>query len=40
MSWEGEVAEVIVTQGADVNKGDILFKIREQKRKPRKKKQG
>ncbi|HPV17321.1 MAG TPA: biotin/lipoyl-binding protein, partial [Bacteroidales bacterium] len=38
--WEGEVAEVIVTQGADVNKGDILFKIREQKRKPRKKKQG
>lgn len=38
--WEGEVAEVIVAQGADVNKGDILFKIREQKRKPRKKKQG
>jgi pyruvate carboxylase subunit B len=37
--WEGEVAEVIVAQGADVNKGDILFKIREQKRKPRKKKQ-
>jgi len=36
--WEGEVAEILVAQGANVNKGDILFRIREQKRKHRKKK--
>jgi pyruvate carboxylase subunit B len=31
--YEGEVAEIDVHQGADVNKGDILFKIKEQKKK-------
>jgi len=36
--WEGEVAEIAVAQGANVNKGDILFRIREQKRKVSKKK--
>jgi len=36
--WEGEVSEILVAQGANVNKGDILFRIREQKRKPGKKK--
>jgi pyruvate carboxylase subunit B len=36
--WEGEVAEIAVAQGANVNKGDILFRIREQKRRKSKKK--
>lgn len=36
--WEGEVAEIAVAQGANVNKGDILFRIREQKRRKGKKK--
>jgi len=36
--WEGQVAEIVVAQGANVNKGDVLFKILEQKRKKSKKK--
>ncbi|MFZ2340160.1 MAG: biotin/lipoyl-containing protein, partial [Bacteroidales bacterium] len=36
--WEGEVAEIAVAQGANVNKGDILFMIREKKRRKSKKK--
>jgi pyruvate carboxylase subunit B len=36
--WEGEVAEIAVAQGANVNKGDILFRIKEQKRRKNKKK--
>jgi len=36
--WEGQVAEIVVAQGANVNKGDVLFKIIEQKRKKTKKK--
>lgn len=31
--YEGEIEEVVVHQGANVNKGDILFKIRELKQK-------
>jgi pyruvate carboxylase subunit B len=31
--FEGEVAEIDVLQGSDVNKGDVLFRIREQKKK-------
>ncbi len=35
---EGEVAEIVVLQGTNVNKGDILFKIKElKKKKPGKK---
>jgi len=36
--WEGQVAEIVVAQGANVNKGDVLFKILEQKKKKNKKK--
>ena len=36
--WGGQVAEIVVAQGANVNKGDILFKILEQKKKKSKKK--
>ena len=36
--FEGEVAEVVVSQGANVNKGDALFRIREQKAAVNKKK--
>jgi biotin carboxyl carrier protein len=32
-SYEGEVAEIVVSQGANVNKGDVLFKIKELKKK-------
>lgn len=35
--YEGEVAEIVVSQGTNVNKGDVLFKIKEQKRKKSKK---
>jgi pyruvate carboxylase subunit B len=35
--YDGEVAEIVVLQGANVNKGDILFRIKEQKRKKNKK---
>lgn len=31
--YEGEVAEINVLQGANVNKGDIIFRIKEQKKK-------
>jgi pyruvate carboxylase subunit B len=36
--YEGEVAEVVVSQGANVNKGDALFMIKEQKTVKNKKK--
>jgi pyruvate carboxylase subunit B len=35
--YEGEVAEIVVPQGTNVNKGDVLFKIKEQKRNKSKK---
>jgi pyruvate/2-oxoglutarate dehydrogenase complex dihydrolipoamide acyltransferase (E2) component len=35
--YEGEVVEIVVSQGTNVNKGDVLFKIKEQKRKKSKK---
>lgn len=36
--FEGVVAEIVVLQGTNVNKGDILFKIKElKKKKPREK---
>jgi hypothetical protein len=31
--FDGEVAEIVVLQGTNVNKGDILFKIKELKKK-------
>jgi pyruvate carboxylase subunit B len=36
--FEGEVAEIVVLQGTNVNKGDVLFKIKELKKKNIKKK--